>query len=211
MENEIKEIEASFFASSAPINELIKAVDVSYDIKQYALNLPYRDYILVGFYTNNFNLKNKTNFNTVNNITPECWIYLQEKDSIAARIQIMNNWSPYLVGDIRRNYLVSLEYFTNENDDLWKLSDDKLIELAKGECEKYNLFSKNEILKTIVIREKKAYPSYFGAYKHLNNVKEALAEIKNLYLIGRNGQHKYNNMDEAMLCGINVAREIINR
>ena len=207
--HKIEEIFANYFVSSIPISDLIKGVDASYDLKQNAINLPYRDYILVSFYTNDFYLKNKTDYKTVNNIAPECWIYLQEKDALASRIQIMNNWSPYLVGDFRKNYLISLEYFVNENDSLWNLSDDELIEIASLECEKYNLFKRKNILKSAVIREKKAYPAYWGSYNELNTIKEFLSSFKNLYLIGRNGQHCYNNMDEAMLSGINVARKIM--
>lgn len=203
-------LQGNYFISSIPIKDLIKGIDAPYDIKQNALNLPYRDYILVSFYTNNFNLKNKTNFKTPNNITPECWIYLQEKDAIAARIQIMNNWSPYLVGDFKKNYLISLEYFTNEGDELWNLKDNELINLAKKECLKYNLFNENDVIKSMIIREKKAYPSYFGTYKHIDQIKSHISKIKNLNLIGRNGQHKYNNMDEAMINGISAAKKIIN-
>ncbi len=206
---QIKEIFANYFISSIPISDLIKGLDCPFDIKQIALNLPYRDYILASFYANDFNLKNKTNFKTVNNVTPECWIYLQEKDAIASRIQIMNNWSPYLVGDFTKNYLVSLEYFASEGDELWNLSDEQIKELAISECEKYNLFKRKNIIKSLILRELKAYPSYFGSYKNINRVLDFLKDYKNLYLIGRNGKHQYNNMDEAMVCGINVAREII--
>ena len=207
----IIEIQGDYFASSMPICDLIKGLDAPYNIKQYALNLPYRDYLLVSFYTKSFNLKNQTNYRTVNNITPECWIYLQEPDAVASRIQIMNNWSPYLVGDFKRNYLISLEYYVNEDEFLWNLDDGKIIELALNECKKYNLFYNKDVLKAKVIREKKAYPAYWGSYHKLNEIKKYIATINNLYLIGRNGQHKYNNMDEAMLSGIDVAREIIKK
>ena len=154
-------------------------------------------------------MKNYTKFPTVNNITPDCWIYLQEKDAIAARIQIMNNWSPYLVGDFKNKYLVSLEYFVNETDDFYKMTDDEIINFAVNECEKYQLFKKENVIKTKIVRELKAYPSYFGTYANIDKIKNYLNNFDNLYLIGRNGLHKYNNMDEAMICGINVARDII--
>ncbi len=205
------EINANYFISSAPICDLIKGIDVPFDVKQNALNLPYRDYILVSFYTNQFNLKNRTDYKTVNNITPECWLYLQETSAIAARIQIMNNWSPYLVEDFLSCYLISLEYFVNENDDFWNKTDDEIIEIAKKECEKYNLFTGKSVLKTKVIREKKAYPTYCGSYKHINRIISEISKYRNLFLIGRNGQHKYNNMDEAMISGVNAARKIIGQ
>ena len=207
----IREIFANYFVSTIPISELILGLDAPYDVKQNAINLPYRDYVLVSFYTNQFNLKNYSSYKTVNNIAPDCWMYLQEKEAIAARIQIMNNWSPYLVGDFKKNYLISLEYYANDADDFWKQTDETIIQLALGEAQKYNLFNKESVLKSFVIKEKKAYPSYYGSYNSIDKIKSYLAKYSNLYLAGRNGEHKYNNMDEAMLCGINVAREIINR
>ena len=169
--NEIREIFANYFISSAPICDIIKGIDAPFDVKQNALNLPYRDYILASFYTNALNLKNYTKFPTVNNITPDCWIYLQEKDAIAARIQIMNNWSPYLVGDFKNKYLVSLEYFVNETDDFYKMTDDEIINFAVNECEKYQLFKKENVIKTKIVRELKAYPSYFGTYANIDKIK----------------------------------------
>ncbi|MBE7707475.1 MAG: hypothetical protein E7Z88_02085 [Cyanobacteria bacterium SIG27] len=207
--NLIDEILVNYVVSTIPIKDLIKGLDAPYDIKQEALNLPYRDYILVSFYTNNFNLKNHTDYKTINNITPDCWIYLQENGAIAARIQMMNNWSPYLVSDFQNKYLISLEYFVNENEEFWNKTDDEIISIALMEAQKYNLFSSNDVLKSFVIKEKCAYPSYFGSYKNIDKIKNHLSKTKNLYLAGRNGQHKYNNMDEAMVCGINIAREII--
>lgn len=206
---QLEEISGNYFLSSIPISDLIKGVDAPFDIKQNALNLPYRDYILVSFYTDEFNLKNYTEYKTIKNITPDNWIYLQERDAIASRIQFMNNWSPYLVKDFENKYLVSLEYFTNENEDFWQKTDEEIISIAKLEAQKYNLFSPESILKSFVVREKKAYPSYFGSYRYIDKIKSHFSKFNNLYLIGRNGQHKYNNMDEAMICGINIAREII--
>ena len=207
--NLLDEIFVNYVISTIPIKDLIKGIDAPYDIKQEALNLPYRDYVLVSFYTNNFNLKNSTNYKTVNNITPDCWIYLQERDAITARIQIMNNWSPYLVSDFQNKYLISLEYFTNENEDFWNKTEEEIILIAQREAQKYNLFNKDDVLKSFVIKEKCAYPSYFGSYKNIDKIRDYLSKTKNLFLSGRNGKHQYNNMDEAMFCGINVAREIV--
>ncbi len=211
LNGEIKEISADFYASSIPISELIKSIDAPYDIKQYALNLSYRDYILVNFYTTKFNLKNYTKFPTVNDITPDSWVYLQTPNTIASRMQIMNNWSPYLVEDFKNNYLISIEYFCNQNDELWNMSDYELTKLAISECERYNFFTRYDIARTKVIRELKAYPVYCGTYNHINEITEYIKKYKNLYLMGRCGLHKYINMDSAMVCGINIARDIIKR
>ncbi|MBR2069603.1 MAG: NAD(P)-binding protein [Candidatus Gastranaerophilales bacterium] len=206
--NLISDISANYFISSIPISDIIKSVEAPFDIKQNALNLPYRDYILVSLYTTKFNLKNTTKYPTLNDVTPDNWIYLQEKNTIASRLQIMNNWSPYLVEDFKNKYLVSLEYFCNKNDDLWNLSDDEITKLALSECEKYGFFDRYDIYKTKVIRELKAYPVYSGTYKYINKIKNHLKTYKNLYLMGRCGEHKYINMDLAMVCGINIARDI---
>ncbi len=209
---EIKEIKGDYYISSIAISDLIKGFsNPPQDVKEDALNLPYRDHILVSFYTTEFNIENTTDFPTPNNKAPDSWIYLQEPDALAARFTIVNNWSPWLVGDFKTNYLLSLEYFTNEGDDFWNKSDDEIIEIAKTECLKYNICRPNSILKTHVIREHKAYPSYWGTYKNINRIKEYFASFRNLRLMGRNGIHRYNNMDTAMISGINVAREIANK
>jgi len=207
-QGKLKEIPAKYFISSIPLPELVKTIDTPYDIKQNALNLKYRDYIIVSMYSKKFNLKNTTKFETKNNITPDNWIYLQEKDTIASRMQIMNNWSEYLV---RNDYLISFEYFCFENDNLWNLPDEELANLAISEAEKYHLFKKSDVYKTKVIREKKAYPIYTGTYRHINKIKDYLKNYKNLYIMGRYGEHKYINMDYAMVCGITIARDINKR
>ena len=124
----------------------------------------------------------------------------------------MNNWSPYLVSDYKNKYLISLEFFANVGDEIWSMNDKDIIKLAQSECEKYNLFNSDNVIKSFVIREQKAYPSYFGAYKNIDLIREyVLSRFDNIYLSGRNGRHIYCNMDEAMLSGINTAREIIEK
>ena len=209
--NVIKEIQAKYFISTIPIANLIKSFDAPYDIKQYALNLPYRDYILVSLFTSKFNLENNTKFPTVSNKSPCSWIYLQNDDTKASRLQIMNNWSPYMVEDFKDNFIISLEYFCSQNDNLWNMSDYELSKLAISEIEKYNLFSRYDINKSIVIREPKAYPIYSGSYQYIDKIKKYLGQYDNLFLSGRNGLHQYINMDYAMVCGINIARDIVKK
>ena len=203
--NKTMEIPAQYFISSIPLCDLIKVLDAPFDVKQNAINLKYRDYILVALYSKKFNLKNTEKTETCDNIAPDNWIYLQQKGTVASRMQIMNNWSEYLV---KNNYLISMEYFCTEGDKLWSMTDSELSELAISEAIRYSLFNKEDVYKTKVIREKKAYPIYTGSYIHIDKVSDYFKNYKNLYIMGRNGEHKYINMDYAMVCGINIARDI---
>lgn len=207
-DNMVREISAKYFASSIPLSDLIKALDAPFDVKQNALNLKYRDYISVSFYTNNFNIVNNKKFKTYRNIAPENRIYLQNDKTCSSRLQIMNNLSPYLIDDFKNNFIISLEYFCSVGDYIWNLSDDKLIEFAYNDVLNYGLFDKNNVYKTKVIREQKAYPIYCGNYKYIDKIRNYIKQIPNLYIMGSNGEHKYINMDSAMVCGINIAREI---
>ena len=157
------------------------------------------------------NLKNNTKIPTVNNICPDNWIYIQEDDITAGRMQIMNNWSPYLVKDFEHKVFLSLEYFCNEGDELWNMSDKDMINFGISELEELNVIEKQDVIDSVRVNVKKAYPAYFGAYKDFDVVKNYLNAIDNLYCIGRNGQHKYNNMDHSMLSGIEAVRAITGK
>ena len=164
--------------------------------------------MLVGLYCNKINLKNNTKIPTINNICPDSWIYIQEDDVTAGRLQIMNNWSPYLVKDFKDKVFISLEYFCNEGDEMWNKSDEDMINFGISEVEKLGVVDRADILDSVRIKVKKAYPAYFGVYKDFDIVKNYIAAIPNLYCVGRNGQHKYNNMDHSMLSGIEAVNVI---
>lgn len=200
----------NFFISSMPVKDLVEGLGarVPENIAAVAKNLPYRDYILAGFYCNKINLKNNTKIPTINNICPDCWIYIQEDDITAGRLQIMNNWSPYLVKDFRDKVFISLEYFCNEGDELWNKSEKEMIDFGLSELQKLNIVNPEDVIDTVRVKVKKAYPAYFGSYKDFDIVKNYLNSIENLYCIGRNGQHKYNNMDHSMLSGIEAVNVI---
>lgn len=205
-----KTFEGNFYISSMPIKDLVAGLgdNVPSDVKSIARQLPYRDYNLVGLYCNKINLKNNTKIPTINNICPDSWIYIQEDDITAGRLQIMNNWSPYCVKDFKNKVFISLEYFCNEGDELWNTPDDKMIEFGISELEKLNVIKKEDVSDSVRVKVKKAYPAYFGVYKDFDIVKDYISKIPNLYCIGRNGQHKYNNMDHSMLSGIEVVNVI---
>ena len=210
--NKKKEIKGDIFISSMPIKDLINGMNsVSKKVNYIATNLPYRDFITVGLILNNLKIKNKTKIKTLNNNIPDCWIYVQSTDVKLGRIQVFNNWSPYLVKDIGNTISLGLEYFCNENDEFWNKTNDELLEIATNELIKMGIIeSKDNVLNYHVEKVKKAYPAYFDTYKDFNIVRKYLDKYTNLYCIGRNGQHRYNNMDHSMECAITCIDNILN-
>ncbi|MHC4455154.1 MAG: hypothetical protein ACYSWS_10765, partial [Planctomycetota bacterium] len=141
-------------------------------------------------------------------VFPDNWIYIHEPDVKLGRIQNYKNWSPYMVPDPDKTCL-GLEYFCFEGDDLWTMSNRELTELGKRELEILGFAEATSVTDATVVRVPKAYPVYDLNYKcALNIVCKFLDEIDNLQLIGRNGMHRYNNMDHSMLTAIYAARNI---
>jgi len=187
--------------SSMPIKDLIQSFNsVDEDIKQIALNLEYRDFITVGLLVKQLQMKD----------IKDNWIYIQESDVKVGRLQIFNNWSPYLVKD-KDTIWIGMEYFCNENDELWSMSEDDFIIMAQEEMIKLGFISNiDDIIDNEQIKIKKAYPSYFGSYDKFNQIQEYLNTIDNLYCVGRNGQHRYNNMDHSMMTSFKAVDSIVN-
>lgn len=136
-------------------------------------------------------------------------MYIQERDVKVGRLQIFNNWSPYMVADIEKVW-IGLEYFCNEGDELWEKSDDEFIKFAIDELHSIDIIDKNEVLDSTLIRMPKTYPAYFGTYSKFDVVRNFTDKIENLFLIGRNGMHKYNNQDHSMLTAITAVNNIIS-
>lgn len=205
-------IEVDYLVSSMPIKDLVASIsNVPKEIKVISNNLPYRDFITVGVLVSDLAIKNKTNIKTINNNIPDCWLYIQDKKVRLGRIQIFNNWSPYMVKDINNSIFLGLEYFCNENENFYKLTDKKIKEMAIDELKKIGIIDDStNVIEKYCYRVKKAYPAYFDSYKDFNIVKDYLFKISNLYCIGRNGQHRYNNMDHSMMTGLKTARYILN-
>jgi protoporphyrinogen oxidase len=126
------------------------------------------------------------------------WIYIQEPDVSLGRLQVFNNWSPFLVSD-PANVWLGLEYFCNESDELWNLSDERMAALAVSELSEIGIIDKTEVLDSTVIRMEKTYPAYFGTYERFGEIREFVDRYENLFLVGRNGMHRYNNQDHSML------------
>lgn len=196
-----KRIEGDIFISSMPIKDLIAGVGDSapQEVHRIANGLPYRDFVTVGVLTDKLNLKNETAIKTFNNQVSDCWIYVQDTGVKLGRIQVFNNWSPYMVKDVEHTVWLGLEYFCAECDGFWNMSDAETARYAAEELVKMGILdSENEVRDFHVERIKKAYPAYFDTYSEIQTVIDYLNGIDNLYCVGRNGQHRYNNMDHSM-------------
>lgn len=207
---ETKIVEGDYFFSTMPVKDLINAMEnVPENVHDIADGLMYRDFITAGLLLNELKIKNETKQKTINNIVPDNWIYIQERDVKLGRLQIFNNWSPYLVKDDSKTW-IGLEYFCSEGDELWNMSDDEFSKFAIDELAKIDIIEKENVLDNVVIRVQKTYPAYFGTYDNFDTVKEFTDKFENLFLIGRNGMHRYNNMDHSMLTAMFAVENIIN-
>lgn len=205
-------VEGDCFISSMPLKDLVSGMnDVPAAPARIAAGLPYRDYMTVGVLVKNLNLKNKTNIKTIGNIVPDCWVYVQDRNVKMGRFQIYNNWSPYMVKDLEHTVWVGLEYFCNEGDSLWNMSEEAFAKLGIEEMAKIGLISdKSVVLDSHVEKVKKAYPAYFDTYAEINTLVDFLNTIENLYCVGRNGQHRYNNLDHSMMTSFEAVNCILS-
>jgi protoporphyrinogen oxidase len=144
-----------------------------------------------------------------NGMPPDNWIYIQEPDVKIGRLQVFNNWSPALVSNPDTIWL-GLEYFCGEGDELWAMENARFIDFAAAELEKIGLIDRRDVLDGTVVRVPKAYPAYFGEYSQFGRVRSYLEQFSNLYPVGRNGMHRYNNQDHSMLAAKGAVTAIIN-
>lgn len=205
-------LEGDLFISSMPVKDLVGGMnDVPADMAAIAAGLPYRDYMTLGVLVPKLNLKNMTKMKTVGNIVPDCWIYVHDRSVQLGRLQIYNNWSPYMIKDLEHTVWIGLEYFCNEGDKYWTMNDDAFSRFAIEEICKMGLIDKPEdVLDSHVERVKKAYPAYFDTYKDMDKLISYLDSIDNLYCVGRNGQHRYNNIDHSMCTSFEAVKNIKN-
>ena len=192
---------ADYVLSSMPVRDLVaglRGVEVPSAVLDVAKGLPYRDFITVGV------LVRKLRIGRV----PDTWIYVQERDVKVGRLQIFNNWSPYMVADYKNTLFVGMEYFCTEGDALWTLSKDQFVRMAVDELVKIGVVEREDVLDTHCAKIRKAYPAYFGTYSDIDKVRTYLDGFGNLFCIGRNGQHRYNNMDHSMLTAMEAVRNI---
>ncbi len=212
IKGEKEEIKGDIFISSMPLKSLVLGMNgkLPKDIKRIAEGLPYRDFVTVGLLVKKLNLKNTTKMKTLNNIIPDCWIYIQESDVKIGRIQIFNNWSPYMVKQPEDTVWLGLEYFCNEGDEFWEKTDKECIAFATDELVKMGIINKEDVIDAHREKIKKAYPAYFDTYEEIDKLIEYINKYDNLYCVGRNGQHRYNNMDHSMVTSFETVKNIIN-
>jgi protoporphyrinogen oxidase len=194
-----------YFFSTMPIRELIEAIDVPVpeNVREVSAGLQYRDFITVGLLADRLKVKEPDG-----GLLKDTWIYVQEPDVILGRLQIFNNWSPYLVSDPTKVW-IGLEYFCYDTDDLWKMPDEELKRFAIAEVEKIGILNAKDVTDGHVVRVPKTYPAYFGTYSRFDELREYTDGFENLFLVGRNGMHKYNNQDHSMLTAMTVVDGIV--
>ncbi len=203
-----REVPADYVFSTMPVKELIGSLgeDPPQAIREIAGGLRYRDFITVGVLLRRLALKEGEG---PTRLVPDNWIYIQERDVKIGRLQIFNNWSPYLVADPNTVWL-GLEYFCDEGDELWSKSDEDFLAFAIKELAHIGVIDAADVLDGTVVRVKKTYPAYFGTYKRFDEVRDYVDKFSNLYLIGRNGMHRYNNADHSMLTAMTAVDNIVN-
>ncbi len=195
---EVNTYTPDYVFSTMPVKELIEALDMDIPdtVRQVAGGLVYRDFVTVGLLLKKLKVweKDRKGCRPIR----DNWIYIQDPDVKLGRLQVFNNWSPYMVADPATTW-VGLEYFCYDSDDLWNLPDVEMIELAKMELARIGIIEPDDVLDGTVLRMPKTYPAYFGTYDRFQEIVDFVDQFSNLFLIGRNGMHKYNNQDHSML------------
>ena len=196
----VEQYRGEHLISSMPIRQLVAQIEprLPESTLRAGKSLRYRDFLTVGLI-----LRERDRFS-------DNWIYIHDPNVKMGRVQNYKSWSPEMVPD--PNYCCyGLEYFCFEGDGLWAMADADLIALARKELEQVKLASAEDAVDGCVIRQSKAYPVYDDDYKqHLQTIRQALeARCPNLHLVGRNGMHKYNNQDHAMMTAMLAARNIL--
>jgi protoporphyrinogen oxidase len=205
---EVRRFDGDYFFSTMPIRELIQSLetDVPANVREISDGLMYRDFITVGMLVDRLQINEDGPRGK--QLLKDNWIYIQEPDVLVGRMQIFNNWSPYMVADPSKVW-VGLEYFCYETDDLWKKSDADMIALATAEMERIGIIAGADVRDATVIRVPKTYPAYFGTYERFDELQEYVDQFENLFLVSRNGMHKYNNQDHSMLTAMTAVDNIL--
>ncbi|MDA7427623.1 NAD(P)/FAD-dependent oxidoreductase [Primorskyibacter aestuariivivens] len=196
----IQEVTADYVFSSMPVQELIGGWQPSAPpaVTEIARNLPYRDFITVGVLLKRLTLDGGVSATELAEKVPDNWIYVQDSDVKVGRLQIFNNWSPYLVADPETIWL-GMEYFVDEGDEYWSMEDGDLAAFGISELEKLGVARAADVIDHVVVRTHKAYPAYFGSYERFGEIQSYVSQFENLYCVGRNGMHRYNNQDHSIL------------
>jgi protoporphyrinogen oxidase len=198
-------IPADYVFSTMPVRDLVRSMDVAApeEIREITEGLVYRDFITVGLLVDKLAVTEPDGSRL-----KDTWIYIQEPDVLVGRLQIFNNWSPYMVADPEKVW-IGLEYFCYESDELWKMADAEIAKFAIAEIEKIGILRVSDVLDSHVVRVPKTYPAYFGTYERFDEVIRYFDRFENLFLVGRNGMHKYNNQDHSMLTAMTAVDNIL--
>jgi protoporphyrinogen oxidase len=204
---EVRNFAGDYFLSTMPMRDLVNAMDaagtaIPANAKEVSDGLIYRDFITVGILIDKLQVTEKDG-----GLLKDTWIYIQEPDVLVGRLQIFNNWSPYLVEPGK--VWIGLEYFCNETDPLWSMADEDLARFGAAELEKIGILKAGDVLDAHVVRMPKTYPAYFGSYSRIDELRVFTDSFENLFLIGRNGMHKYNNQDHSMLTAMHAVENIV--
>ena len=199
-------INGNYFFSTMPIRELVHSMDapVPHEIRTVADGLMYRDFITVGLLIDRLLLTEPDGSRI-----KDTWIYVQEPDVLVGRIQIFNNWSPYLVSDPTKVW-IGLEYFCYDSDALWNKTNEEIARFAIDEVARIGILRADEVRDSCVFRVPKTYPAYFGTYDRFDEIVRYMERYENLFLVGRNGMHKYNNQDHSMLTAMLAVENILS-
>lgn len=206
---ERRRFEGDYLLSTMPMRDLVRALsangktDVPANVHEVSEGLQYRDFITVGILANKLSVTEPDG-----GLIRDTWIYIQEPDVLLGRLQVFNNWSPYMVADPEKVWL-GLEYFCYDTDPLWAMPDEELKQFAAAELEKIGILKTADVLDGHVVRVPKTYPAYFGTYDRFDELRAWTDGFENLFLVGRNGMHKYNNQDHSMLTAMAVVDGIV--
>lgn len=203
----VRSFGADYFFSTMPMHDLVDAMEaggaaIPANVKEVSEGLVYRDFITVGILAEKLALPEPDG-----GLLKDTWIYIQEPDVQAGRLQIYNNWSPYLAEPGK--VWIGVEYFCNERDPLWAMEDEELKRFATEELEKIGILNASDVLDAHVVRVAKSYPAYFGSYDRFGELRAFTDGFENLFLIGRNGMHKYNNQDHSMLTAMQAVANVL--
>ena len=204
---ETQTLEADYVFSTMPVTDLIASLDarIPENVQEVTKGLMYRDFITVGLLVKQL----KVSEEGPNGPRPvsDNWIYIQEPDVTVGRLQLFNNWSPYMVADPSQTW-IGMEFFCYERDPVWSKPDNEMIDMAKKELAKIGIIDESDVLDATVIHMPKTYPAYFGKYDRFDEVRTFVDRFDNLFLVGRNGMHKYNNQDHSMLTAMTAVDNI---
>jgi protoporphyrinogen oxidase len=206
----VRRIACDHFISTLPVRDLCSFLEPDDpEIARIADQLPYRDFMTAGVLLRKMKFAPSVDRAAANGMPPDNWIYIQEPDVKIGRLQVFNNWSPAMVADPQTIWL-GLEYFCKEGDDLWSMNDGRFLDFAAGELATMGMIDRADVLDGTLVRVPKAYPAYFGEYRHFGKLRTYLDQFANLYPVGRNGMHRYNNQDHSMLAANSAVSSILD-